>query len=484
MATEPSGTKDAAPAQVNPAPAAAFWPVAWWGLMGRRIGIVPLPVYLGLLAVMAVLVRLHRAPSEICMVIAVITVGGFTCAEVGARLPILRNIGGAAICATFVPSCLVYYHLLPRPLIQPVADFFKSSNFLYLFITAIIVGSILGMDRKTLIAGFLKIFVPLAVGSLVAGLVGTAVGAALGLGARHTLFFTVIPIMAGGVGEGAIPLSMGYAERLHRGQSEMFAMVLPPVMLGSLMAILLAGLLNIVGRRFPHLTGEGRLYPVEHAGFEPEQTTSAGTNEAAPAPEATDDSISHSGGPKAKADGQGSGIVDVSEVGAAGIMAISLYLLGVLIHEWLGLPAPIAMLFLAVAAKVTRAIPPELERGAHTVYSFFRIAVVYPLLFAVGASITPWDKLVSAFHPANVVTIFATVASLMVTGFVVGRRLGMYPIEAAIINATHSGQGGTGDIAILTAANRMQLLPFAQVATRIGGAITVTLALIALSRMR
>ena len=59
----------------------------------------------------------------------------------------------------------------------------------------------------------------------------------------------------------------------------------------------------------------------------------------------------------------------------------------------------------------------------------------------------------------------------------------MYPIETAIINACHSGQGGTGDVAILTAANRMQLMPFAQIATRIGGAITVTLVLIALARM-
>jgi Na+/citrate or Na+/malate symporter len=55
--------------------------------------------------------------------------------------------------------------------------------------------------------------------------------------------------------------------------------------------------------------------------------------------------------------------------------------------------------------------------------------------------------------------------------------------EAAIINACHSGQGGTGDIAILTAANRMQLMPFAQIATRIGGAITVTLVPITLSRL-
>ena len=45
--------------------------------------------------------------------------------------------------------------------------------------------------------------------------------------------------------------------------------------------------------------------------------------------------------------------------------------------------------------------------------------------------------------------------------------LKMYPIDTAIVTACHSGQGGTGDVAILTAANRMQLMPFAQIATRI-----------------
>ena len=81
------------------------------------------------------------------------------------------------------------------------------------------------------------------------------------------------------------------------------------------------------------------------------------------------------------------------------------------------------------------------------------------------------------------ITIFSTVVTLMAIGAVVGRFLNMYPIESAIINACHSGQGGTGDVAILTAANRMQLMPFAQIATRIGGAITVTIVLIILSRI-
>jgi Na+/citrate or Na+/malate symporter len=128
-------------------------------------------------------------------------------------------------------------------------------------------------------------------------------------------------------------------------------------------------------------------------------------------------------------------------------------------------------------------VSPQLQQGAFVVYKFFSTAVTYPLLFAIGVALTPWDKLMAAFTLPTLVTIISTVATLMGTGFLVGRFLKMYPIETAIINACHSGQGGTGDVAILTAANRMQLMPFAQIATRIGGAITVTLVLIALSRV-
>jgi Na+/citrate or Na+/malate symporter len=440
----------------TPEPSAAV--AGWWRVMDLRIGIVPVPIAVLGLAVTAAFVRLGAPPSDILMNIVVLSVGGFFCAEIGKRTPGLKNLGLAAILATFLPSWLVYAHLLPPVLVKSITAFTDSSNFLYLFIAAIIVGSILGMDRRVLIAGFVKIFVPLAVGTVVAAGVGCAVGTGLGLGLHHTFFKVVAPIMAGGVGEGAIPLTIGYAQFSHQPQGELFAEVLPAVMLGSLTAILFAGALNAVGRRYPHLTGEGRLQPGE-IDDEPFATPEA--------PPVT------KGGPA----------VSAADVGAALIMAVTLYLVGALTQNLWGWPGPVVMLGLAVAMKFGHVASPRLERGAFANFQFFSTAVTYPLLFAIGVAKTPWEKLIAAFNLPTLATIVATVATLMGTGFVTARFVRLYPIEAAIVNACHSGQGGTGDVAILTAANRMQLMPFAQIATRIGGAIMVTLTLIAFARL-
>ncbi|MBS0662735.1 MAG: 2-hydroxycarboxylate transporter family protein [Verrucomicrobia bacterium] len=439
--------------------ASRFWPDGWWKLMETRVGVLPVPVLVILVSVLTAFIYAGKfpasgkTPNDVCTMLAVLAVGGFVCAELGKRLPVIKEIGGAAIFATFIPSYLAFNNLVPKVIIQTVTDFTKATNFLYLFIASIIVGSILSMDRTVLIRGFLKIFIPLAAGSVAAALVGTGAGMLLGLGAKHTFFYIVVPIMGGGVGEGAIPLSVGYSEILHLRQGDEFARVLPPVMFGSLTAILLSGTLNFLGKRFPHLTGEGRLQPGEQDDLHPQQEEITGH-------------------------------MDVSHIAAGASIAITLYLLGVaagtLPPEAYRLPAPVVMLFFAVVVKLAMAVPPALQQGAGVVYKFFRTAVTYPLLFAIGVALTPWDKLMEALHPANLATIVATVTTLMTTGYFVGRWVKLYPIEAAIVNACHSGQGGTGDVAILTAANRMQLMPFAQIATRIGGAITVTLALVAL----
>jgi Na+/citrate or Na+/malate symporter len=420
----------------------------WWAMMDRRLGIVPIPVFLLCLAVVGVMLRSHTLQADIPTNIAILAVGGFACAEIGKRTPLLRNLGFGAIVATFLPSYLAYSGALPAGLQDCISTFVASSNFLYLFISAIIVGSILGMDRRTLIGGFLKLFPQLAIGSVAAGAVGCAVGSAVGLGFQHTLFKIVVPIMAGGVGEGAIPLTMGYAAVTHQKQGDLFSEVLPAVMLASPTAIVFSGMLNYLGKLFPSLTGQGQLQP----GEQDVHLSGAGAIRICPEPVL---------------------------VGSAAVTIVSLFLLGQATHDLLRLPGPVVMLFVALLIKLGRLAPPSLEEGAYGVYQFFSTCVTYPLLFGIGVASIRWEKLMAAINLPTIVTIVATVATLMSTAFAMARLLRMHPIEAAIVNACHSGQGGTGDVAILTAADRMQLMPFAQIATRIGGAITVTLALLA-----
>ncbi|MGR5563506.1 2-hydroxycarboxylate transporter family protein [Klebsiella michiganensis] len=422
----------------------------WWHILDNwKVGIIPLPLFLLAGGLIALDCLGGKLPSDIVVMVATLAFFGFACGEFGKRLPVLGKLGAAAICATFIPSALVHYGLLPEVVVESTTKFYKSTNILYLYICCIIVGSIMSMNRTTLIQGFLRIFFPMLCGEIVGMVVGVSVGTALGLEPFQVFFFIVLPIMAGGVGEGAIPLSIGYAALMHMDQGVALGRVLPMVMLGSLTAIVISGCLNQLGKRFPHLTGEGQLMPNRRNE----------THRETPA----------------------EGKMDVTTLASGALLAVLLYMLGMLGQKTIGLPAPVGMLFLAVLLKLVNGVSPRLQEGSQMVYKFFRTAVTYPILFAVGVAITPWQELVNAFTVTNLLVIISTVTALVATGFLVGKKIGMYPIDVAIVSCCQSGQGGTGDVAILTSGNRMNLMPFAQIATRIGGAINVSLGLLFLS---
>jgi len=427
----------------------------WWHILDTwKVGIIPLPLFV-LAGVLIIIDCLEdgKLPSDIVVMVATLAFFGFACGEFGKRLPFIGKMGAAAICATFIPSAMVHYGLLPDAVVESTTKFYKSTNILYLYIACIIVGSIMSMDRTKLIQGFLRIFFPMLCGEVVGMLVGMGVGMALGLEPFQIFFFIVLPIMAGGVGEGAIPLSIGYATLLHMDQGVALGRILPIVMLGGLTAIVISGCLNQLGKRFPHLTGEGELMPGQVTSKEQGATLQAF-----------------------------SGKVDVTTIASGALLAVLLYMVGMLLHKIIGLPAPVGMLFIAVLIKLCHGVSPRLLEGSQVVYKFFQTSVTYPILFAVGVAITPWNELMDAFTLSNLLVIVSTVSALVATGFFVGKKIGMNPIDVAIVSCCQSGQGGTGDVAILTAGNRMTLMPFAQIATRIGGAINVSVALLVLGK--
>lgn len=175
----------------------------WWHIMDTwKIGIIPLPLFVLAGALIAIDCLGGKLPSDIVVMVATLAFFGFACGEFGKRLPIVGKLGAAAICATFIPSALVYYGLLPDVVVESTTKFYKSTNILYLYICCIIVGSIMSMNRTVLIQGFLRIFFPMLCGEIVGMIVGMGVGLALGLEPFQIFFFIILPIMAGGVGKG------------------------------------------------------------------------------------------------------------------------------------------------------------------------------------------------------------------------------------------------------------------------------------------
>jgi Na+/citrate or Na+/malate symporter len=91
----------------------------------------------------------------------------------------------------------------------------------------------------------------------------------------------------------------------------------------------------------------------------------------------------------------------------------------------------------------------------------------------LGLLYIPLKDVIGTLSWQYFIVVISVVFTIIVTGFFISRFMNMNPVEAAIISACQSGMGGTGDVAILSTADRMNLMPFAQVATRLGGAITV-----------
>lgn len=110
----------------------------WWNIMDNwRVGIIPLPLFVLAGILIAVDCLNDSLPNNIVVMVATLAFFGFACGEFGKRLPIVGKMGAAAICATFIPSAMVYYGVLPQTVVTSTTQFFKSSNILYLYICCI-----------------------------------------------------------------------------------------------------------------------------------------------------------------------------------------------------------------------------------------------------------------------------------------------------------------------------------------------------------
>ncbi|MBK4751124.1 citrate:sodium symporter [Enterococcus faecium] len=391
--------------------------------------------------------------NDMLVSLGIMTVFAYLLEEIGKTIPILKDLGGKVLVVTFLPAFLVYKHWLPQSTVTVVSDFMNNNNFLMFFITLLVVGSIASMNRQTLVKATSRIIIILILCDVIGSLIGTGVGILLGLSAWNAYFFMVAPIMAGGVGEGAMPLSIGYAAILSgMGQNDIFGKILPCVMLGSLVAVLLSGMLKKIGEKYPQLNGQGNLIDGDDEHLE---------------------NLKGSAKP-----------VNIEKTLLAGVVAITIYFVAVYVEHLLksllgfSIPSPVILLVSLMGAKMLGFIPKNIEEGGNSLYGFTVRGITPPLLFGVGVAKTDWLELIEVFkNPATIVTIIVTVVAIVATAFIAAKFLKMYPVDTAIAVSCCSGQGGTGALAILAAGDRMELMPFAQVAVRLGGAMTVTFAI-------
>src|SRR5699024_3223117 len=120
---------------------------------------------------------------------------------------------------------------------------------------------------KVLIKAGTRFLIPLFFGVATAILFDGPIGALICSGFIHTILMAVLPLMGGGMGLGGGSVSQLYADTICNDPSYYISLVVPAIALGNLFAIVLASVLNGLGKKFPSLTGNGVMIP----GFEYEK---------------------------------------------------------------------------------------------------------------------------------------------------------------------------------------------------------------------
>lgn len=415
------------------------------GLARFQLGGVPLIVPVIMAGIVVTAGALGSIPKDMIGGLAVITAFGMLLGPLGNKLPIISKIGGGALVCLMVPSLLVYFGVFNSNILDATTALMKNANFLYFVIATLVVGSILGMHRTTMLRALVRIFPPLLAGTAAAVAAGIGVAMLFGYSFQRALFYIVVPIIGGGIGEGVIPLSAAYSNVLGGTPKDFIAQLIPAAVIGNIVAIIIAGLLRRLGERKAELDGGGLLVKPKNG------SDNAGTFH---------DAHSEAGNPNPNY--------------AMGILLIcGMYVLASLAEPFIHLPAPVLVIVFSVILKVAGIVPASVEGSARAVYAIVSKHLIYPTMIGLGMLYVPMADVISVLSIGYVITCMAVVITMALVGFYVGKALGMYPVDASLVTVCHSGLGGTGDVAILSASNRMNLMPFAQISTRIGGVSTV-----------
>lgn len=126
-------------------------------------------------------------------------------------------------------------------------------------------------------------------------------------------------------------------------------------------------------------------------------------------------------------------------------------------------------------------VPKNIRVTAKKIQEFMTTVVAMMTMVGLGFDFN-LGELVSACSPSNIAIAFCVVIGAIIGSALVGKLVGFYPIDSAVTaGLCMANRGGAGDIAVLTAADRMGLISYAQLSSRIGGGIVLIIASFAFS---
>ncbi|MAB15015.1 2-hydroxycarboxylate transporter family protein [Parvibaculum sp.] len=411
------------------------------------VQIAPFAIMAALSAVL--LVSGHLQDAGIVGAFAVMWSIGFVLYAIGEKLPIWRGyVGGGLIMAFVGTAVMVHFGWIGPDDRAFLAESVVGNRFLYFLLVALVAGSILSVDRETLLQSVLGLVPVMLCGIVGAAGAGILIGLVFQIEPARIITHYVLPVMGGGNGAGAIPMAEIYTDVTGDNAATYYGFAISILTIANMMAILMASALNRIGNRFPSLTGNGKLSRRSDA----REIPLLGT-ESEPDP-GNDPNI------------LGAIFFTVAML----LLSMLLYALVPQIHLF----AWVVVIF--VGLNLANILPASLVLALGRMNEWGLKAFIVLVLVAVGA-MTDLNELLSALTFENFV-----IAGVIVLGATLGTALSarffsFYPVEAVIAaGLCMANRGGSGDLEVLGASRRMALFPYAQVSSRIGGGIVLFLA--------
>lgn len=409
------------------------------------IGFIPVKWFVLYAVITLIGMFLECSPKGFLGGFTICTILGLFFEKLGNNLPFIKTyLGGGSFVTLLVSAILMYLDIFPESTTNIITDFIKGMDYVGMIVGALICGSILTMSRKLLIRAGVLYFIPIIGGIIVAfGLTGL-LGQIVGYGWRQAILFVALPIMGGGTSAGAVPTSQVYASTLGNDSSYYLSLIMPAVVLGNAISIVMAGFMNSIGNKFPALSGNGSLMRGEGL-------------------QISTDSKS---------------VIDIASIGRGWIITGIFFTIGIILGKLFPIIHYYAWTIIACAVcNISGMFPDKLRSDVKQWYQFCMKLTLPAVLFGIGFVYTDLEIVIENFNVQYLILILATIIGAVIGAGMFGKLVGFFPVESAITaGLCMSNMGGTGDVATLGAANRMQLMPFAQISSRLGGAIIIVLA--------